>query len=806
MRFTCFLAATPLLFTSLAATAQRPLHTQQIVQEYGNLPLAFEANRGQTDSAVQFLSRGAGYNILLRKDGADFLLRSDDGKRQMFKVRLVNAAAPDPRGAESLPGVVNYLRGEQANWITGVPTFARVRYTDVYPSTDLVYYGNHAQLEYDFVLRAGADPRAIAMKIDGASVLVTEDGSLELRGPGGSVVWHKPVAYQERDGKRLPVKAWYEVKEDVVRFGVGAYDRRRELVIDPALAYSTYLGGSGGEVANGIAVDASGNAYIAGDTLSPDFPTTSGAYDRTCGTDGKCDLNSDGYVRDAFVTKLNSSGTALVYSTYLGGSDYDSARGVAVDGSGNAVVVGETLSTDFATSTLGPAASGNNTGAAFAVKLNSTGSGLVYARRFGGAVCSDGAGASGVKADSSGNAYVVGETDCSDFSTTSGAFQPTYAGAPSGTGGDAFVAKINPSGTAFVWASYLGGTMRDVAWDLALDSSNNVYVTGYTSSTDFPVSSTAFQKTLPSTASSGATSTFVTKVNASGSSLGYSTYLGGSFQDIGNGIAVVGDNAVVTGTAQSSNFPTTSGVVQRTLKGLSDAFVTRLNSTGSGLVYSTLLGGSGDDWATGVAVNSSGNAYVIGTTYSTDFPNTVYGFQRVRLDNNQFSDDFVTEFTPDGKALAYSSYLGGSSYEEDQNFSRITIDANRNVYAAGKTESSDFPTTPTAYKTTNNGTYDAWAVKIVPLCGLGTTSPSITICKPAANATVASPVEIMTGTFDLTPVWVTQVYVDGKKVYEQHLSSLDVKLPMSAGTHRVTVQGIDVKNVAFKKTIYITVK
>jgi hypothetical protein len=184
----------------------------------------------------------------------------------------------------------------------------------------------------------------------------------------------------------------------------------------------------------------------------------------------------------------------------------------------------------------------------------------------------------------------------------------------------------------------------------------------------------------------------------------------------------------------------------------------------------------------------------------------VYGFQRVQLSNQGWSDDFVAELTPDGKGLAYSSYLGGSSFEEDQNFARITIDASRNVYAAGRTSSPDFPTTPTAYQKTLKGGSDAWVAKIVPLCGLSTTNPSVTICKPAANATVSSPVEIMTGTFDLTPVWVTQIYVDGKKVYEQHLSSLDVKLAMSAGTHRVTVQAIDVKNVAFKKTIYITVK
>ena len=810
MRLTAVLVSSALCVFSLASSGQvaSPAQAHAVAQQYKNLPLSFEANRGQASSTTQFLARGKGYTIELQPGVTKLSLGAAGGKgASQFKIELANGRAVKAEGTEALAGTVNYLRGDASKWVTGIPTFARVQYAGVYPKTDLVYYGRNGQLEYDFIAHAGADPAAIAMNISGAkNVRVLRNGDLVLDSDGNSVVWHKPVAYQETKGRRIPIRARYELKGKQVRFRIGSYDHRRDLVIDPALAYSTFIGGSGGDNVHGIAV-ANGNAYIVGDTLSTDYPTTSGAYDRTCGTDGKCNVGSENIYRDLFVTKLNSTGTALVYSTYLGGSDYEGADGIAVDASGNAVVVGETFSKDFATTKLGNADSGgNNIDAAFAAQLNSPGTGLIYAVRFGGAACENGAGATGVKIDTGGNAIVTGVTDCSDFSTTSGSFQPNYAGADPGTGGDAFIAKINPSGSAFVWASYLGGTQRDLPYDIALDSSNNVYVTGYTSSLDFPVSSTAFQKTMPSNPGSSFTPTsgFVTKVNASGSAIVYSTYLGGSFLDVPHAIAVVGDNAIVAGLAQSTNFPTTSGVVQRSLRGIADAFVTRFNSTGSGLVYSTLLGGSADDQATGVAVNSSGNAYVIGTTYSGDFPTTVYGFQRVQLASGG-EDDFVTELTPDGKALAYSSYLGGSSYEEDQSFARITLDSSRNAYAAGSTMSTDFPTTPGAYRTTNKGTFDAWVAKISSLCGLGTTNPSVTICKPTANATVSSPVEIQAGTFDLTPVWVIQVYVDGKKMYEAHLSALDIKLPMTAGTHRLTIQAQDTKSVVFKKTVYITV-
>ena len=358
MRLTAVLAVSTLCLFSLVSSGQVSSSAQAhaITQQYNSLPLSFEANRGQSPSTTQFLARGKGYSIELQPGVTKLTLRNANGKQaSQFKIELAEGKPVDAEGIEALPGKVNYLRGDASKWLTGIPTFARVQYAGVYPHTDLVYYGKSGQLEYDFIAHPGADVTSIAMNISGAKNLrVLRNGDLSLESDGSSIVWHKPVAYQERDGKKTPVRARYELSGNRVSFRVGSYDHRRDLVIDPALAYSTFIGGSGDDSAHGIAV-ASGNAYIVGDTLSTDYPTTSSAYDRTCGTDGKCNTGSENIYRDAFVTKLNSTGTALVYSTYLGGSDYDTAWGVAVDGSGNAVVVGETFSNDFATRKLGNA-------------------------------------------------------------------------------------------------------------------------------------------------------------------------------------------------------------------------------------------------------------------------------------------------------------------------------------------------------------------------------------------------------------------------------------------------------------------
>ena len=422
---------------------------------------------------------------------------------------------------------------------------------------------------------------------------------------------------------------------------------------------------------------------------------------------------------------------------------------------------------------------------------------------FGGAV-SNGSGASGVAVNGSGQAYVVGTTEASDFPTTVGAAQPGFAGPGNGFGGDAFVVKLNAAGTAFLYSTFVGGSGRDDGRGIAIDSSGNAYIAGLTKSRDFPVTSGAFQTVYRGADPDLSSSAFVTKLNASGSALSYSTYLGGSFFDFANGITVDKStgNAYVTGDVQSKDFPVTSSALQKILHGVRDGFVTKLSASGSSLSYSTYLGGSGDEEAFGIAVNSSGRAYVVGTTSSSDFPLTRNAFQRVPRGSSPQSA-FVTKISPTGSALTYSSLLGGSL---EESAAAVGLDPAGNAYLTGFTTSSDFPTTLGAFDSTRGGFMDAFVVKVIePSCNVPTTAPYIGICMPADGATVRSPVNIMAQTSDPTPVKLLQVYVDGVKKYEAHLSAIAVKLPMSAGKHRVTVQEYNTSNAHFAKTIFITV-
>ena len=476
-------------------------------------------------------------------------------------------------------------------------------------------------------------------------------------------------------------------EEHEVGFQVAAYDASKPLVIDPVLSYSTYLGGSDVDVGFGIAVDASGNAYVAGITYSTDFPTTAGAFQATSGGDS-----------DVFVTKLNPTGSSIVYSTYLGGSGLDDeAVGIAVDTAGNAYVTGLTQSGDFPTTAgaVQPTFGGGffNT---FVAKLNPSGSALVYSTYLGVGTNN----ANGIAVDPAGNAYVTGSTD-SALPTTAGAVQPTFGGGPN----DAFVMKLNPSGSALVYSTHLGGSDFEAGFGIAVDAAGNAYVTGQTGSSNFPTTAGAVQPTF----AGGFRSVFVTKLTPNGSGFAYSTYLGGSNDDIGFSVAVdTTGNAYVTGNASSADFPTTAGAVQPTFAGFADAFVAKLNRTGSELVYSTYLGGSSQDQGLGIAVDTLGNAHVTGLTLSVDFPTTPGAVQTPTPSG--FFPTFVTKLDPTGSALVYSTYLGGSS------LSGIALDTlpNPNAYVTGHGISTDFPTTPGAFQTTPGGGSDAVVAKLIP--------------------------------------------------------------------------------------------
>ncbi|HEY4882373.1 MAG TPA: SBBP repeat-containing protein [Myxococcales bacterium] len=595
---------------------------------------------------------------------------------------------PQVLGEEELPGKVNYLVGSNARtWRTNIATYARVTYRDLYPGIDLTYYGREGQLEYDFVVRPGADLRRILVGFSGAEKLeVDAQGDLLLRTGPDVIRQRKPIAYQEVNGMRREIPVSYVLKgAHRVAFKVAAHDSSRPLIIDPALFYSTYLGGSIRDGGQGIAVDSAGNAYVTGLSNSPDFPTA-GAFQGTL---------AGGF--DAFVTKINAVGSALVYSTYLGGSGDDYGLGIAVDAAGNASLTGSTNSLNFPTTLAAFQRAPGGSADAFVTKLNSSGSALIYSTYLGGS--GDDVG-QGIKLDSLGNAYVTGSTSSADFPTMA-AFQGTLAGSF-----DAFVTKLNLAGSApLLYSTYLGGSSDDRGFGVAVDSTGNAYVTGYTTSTDFPTTSGALQ-----TANAGGSDGFMIKLNPAGS-LSYSTYLGGSGQDIGQAIAVnAAGSAFVTGRT-SGNFPTTAGAFQSAFGGgVNDAFVTRLNPSGSTpLVYSTYLGGSGDDVGYGIALDGSDDAYVTGYTNSLNFPTTAGVFQTTF--GGGLFDAFVTKLNPAGSApLLYSTYLGGGGADAAQG---IAVDALLNAYVTGFTGSTNFPTTPGAFQTTLRGSvFNAFVTKI----------------------------------------------------------------------------------------------
>jgi len=680
---------------------------------YGKLPLHFEVNRGQTHGDVRFLARGPGYRLFLTPSEAVLTLLNPEsparkpaahgrspprGPATGTVLRMSFADAnPDARvaGLEELPGKAHYFIGnDPAKWRINVPTYAKVRYREVYPGIDLVYYGNQRQLEYDFVVRPGADLGAIALRLTGADqVEVDVQGDLVLHTAAGSIRQQKPAIYQELGGVRKEIPGGYVLKgKDQVGFKVGAYDARQALVIDPVLFYSTYLGGSGEDSSPAIAVDALGNAYVTGSTFSPDFPTTAGAFQTSFG---------EGSFH-AFVTKLDPAGSALVYSTYLGGNGADAGYGIAVDTDGNAFVTGNTNSSNFPTTMTAVQSTYGGGGCcdAFVTKLNAAGAALVYSTYLGGSGDDEG---NAIAVDAAGNAYVTGLTDSTDLPTTAGAFQTANAG-----GFDAFVTKLDPAGAALVYSTYLGVGGSS---GIAVDASGNAYVTGSTDSTHFPTTMGAFRTTY----GGGISDAFVTKLDPAGAALVYSTYLGGSGEDSSSAIAVDADgNAYVSGYTDSTDLPTTAGAFQTIYGGgISDAFVTKLDPAGCALVYSTYLGGSGTDAGHGIAVDTDGNAFVTGNTNSSNFTTTMTAFQTT-YGGGGCCDAFVTKLDAAGSALVYSTYLGGSGNDAG---SAIAVDAfpNSNAYVTGFTDSGDFPTTAGAFQTSNARTRDAFVAKITDL-------------------------------------------------------------------------------------------
>jgi len=681
-----------------------PQAKTRILGSYGNLPLRFEQNQGQFDQPVKFLSRGSGYSLFLTSSEAVLSLRNrqqsgvdqsgpPESKKENTGIRAATLRiglvgdnpAPTVVGMEELTGKSNYFIGNDPHkWRTNVPNYAKVKYKEVYPGIDLVYYGNQGQLEFDFIVAAAVSPSPIGLRFDGAEkVEVDAGGDLIVEKQGVQVRLKKPVAYQETEEGREEVACAFSPAGDRrVGFKLGAFDSARPLVIDPVLLYSTYLGGNGNDRGHGIAVDSSGSAYITGSTRSSNFPTANAV--QTGFSDGTF---------DAFVTKLNPAGSALVYSTYLGTSKSDTGWGIAVDSSGSAYVTGITESSNFPTANAVQAVFGGNFDA-FVTKLNPAGSALVYSTFLGGSSSDSGR---GIAVDSSGSVYVTGYTYSSNFPT----LNAVQAGLRS-VNTNAFVTKLNPAGSALVYSTYLGGNIGESGADIAVDSSGSAYVTGSTCSTNFPTAN-ALQAGYRGGCINGGDA-FVTKLNPAGSALVYSTYLGGSDGDSGVGIAVDSSgSAYITGGTYSSNFPTANAVQAGYGGGNGDAFVTKLNPAGSALIYSTFLGGSDRDDGVGIAVDLSGSAYITGIA-SGGFPvaNTV------QAGYGGGGDAFVTKLNPAGSALIYSTFLGGSDRDDGVG---IAVDLSGSAYITGIT-GGGFPVAHTVQPVFGGDTADAFVTKL----------------------------------------------------------------------------------------------
>ncbi len=682
------------------------------------LPLYFVENRGQTDAGVAYYVSGRDASVYFTQGGLAYVLAAPGGspaKSWSLKLDFVDAnPGARPVGQELTAAVFSYFRGPRESWKAGLPTFATVAYRELWPGIDLVYTGAEGRLKYTFVVQPGADPARIRLAYRGAHrVEATREGRLKLWTPVRSFEEEQPYAYQEVGGQRVEVAADYTLDEDASSgrrqfgFRLGDYDRCRPLILDPVVfSYMGFIGGAGDDQGLGIAVDGTGAVYVSGPTTSTDatFPDTVGAFDRTLGG-----------TQDAFVAKVNAAGTGLVYCTFLGGSSLDSPAGLAVDGSGNAYVVGYTDSADFPVAgPLGPALNGAED--AFVTKLGSTGASLVYSGFVGGPGTDA---ALAIAVDGSGRAYVAGDAS-PGFPVTTG---PAFGGGFF----DAFAGRVNAAGTAFEYARFIGGSGFEEANGLAIDGSGNAYVVGYTDSVNFPA------VVGPDLTLSGGTDAYVTKINASAAVV-YSGFIGGAMAgDIAFAVAVDGSGrAHVTGrtdSTEATGFPVTVGPDLTFNGGGFDAFVTRVRADGTGFEYAGFVGGAGSDEVRGIAVRAN-SAYLSGFTDSpTGFP--VLEGPSVSFGGGG-QDGFVARVKADGSGLVWSGFIGGASAD---NAFGVAVDASTHVYVAGSTSSteSSLPVRVGPDLSYNGGASDAFVAKLDEGC------PELTATKAGTTITVAAP-------------------------------------------------------------------
>jgi len=701
-----FIIITAFLLSSEYQIAIYAQDSYKIIQNFNHIPLTFTRNTGLFNPEVKFCAHTNGFNLFFTGKEITYLFRQKDKTSQIeaersaeskyvkIRQRFLHAnPSPEVTGEKKVPWNTNYLTGnDRKQWKTTIPNYEKVRIKNIYDGIDLICYGNKNRLKYDYVIQPGSNPEQILITYASNSkekikLSVNRQGELEINTSNGKVIERKPYAYQLIDGDKAEIDAGYEIvnpDKNIYRFAVAQYNKAYPLIIDPEIIFSTYIGGSGIDRSSVITVDKSCNVYIAGDTESPDFPVTPDTIGET--------YNGN---KDIFVCKVNKNGTELEYCTIIGGKNKEVGNCIAVDSSGCVFLSGSTHSPDFPVTSGAFDTDFKNSEEVYICKINPDGTGLEFSTFLSGSGTER---AQDLKIDDNGTVYVAGYTKSNDFPVTEGTLHTDMV-----EGSNVFIAQINRTGTVLLKSAVFGGRGNDEIRDIIVDTQNNIYVAGFTMSNDFPLTHGAYDDTF-----NGKIDIFVCKFDSSLKKMEYSTYFGGDKNDEGGFITTDrSGNVYITGKTNSRNFPSTTG--EKYNGGDFDIFTAKLNEKGSGLLFSTYIGGIGDDQAMDIEMDQTGNVFIVGITNSINYPVT-----STTYDNSFNSGDYdiiLTVIDSSHAGILYSSFLGGSGSDIPRS---VVLDERNNVYITGQTSSPDFPVSSDCFDDTFNGEEDAFVLKLTP--------------------------------------------------------------------------------------------